>query len=101
MSVTHARATRMSASVTNQPNYAAYAAINPAITSFGDSGAPTNRATAPMAKASASWSFAKEDHAPEIALNRAIWKSIKGAGSPTPSPRHVRIIGSRPDDQSG
>jgi hypothetical protein len=52
-----------------------------------------------MAKASSSWDFSKQDATPEVALNRAIWKSVKGRRSRMPAPRHVRIIGSQPNDE--
>jgi len=43
-----------------------------------------------MARAALSWDFAKEDATPEIGLNQAIWKSVKGRHSkmPRPRPRH-------------
>jgi hypothetical protein len=66
---------------------------------FGDPGAPTNPATAAMAKASARWDFKHADATPEIALNRAIWKSVRGRHTRMPKPRHVRIVGSRPNDE--
>jgi YVTN family beta-propeller protein len=98
MSVTDARASRMWASFTTAPRSRPYDAITPAITPFGEPGAPVNGASAAMAKASASWDFSKEDATPEVALNRAIWKSVKGRHSRMPAPRHVRIIGSQPTD---
>jgi hypothetical protein len=51
-----------------------------------------------MAAQAASWDFTKQDATPEIALNRAIWKSVKGAASQMPAPRHQKIIGSVPND---
>jgi phospholipase C len=100
MSITDARASRMWASFTAHPRYRPYNAIQPAVTPFGDPGSPVNAAGAAMAKASTSWDFAKEDRAPEIALNRAIWKSIKGPQARMPAPRHTRIIGSKPNDEA-
>jgi hypothetical protein len=100
MSITDARASRMWASFTTHPRYRPYNEIQPAVTPFGDPGAPVNAAGAAMAKASTSWDFAKEDRAPEIALNRAIWKSIKGRQARMPAPRHTRIIGSKPNDEA-
>jgi hypothetical protein len=66
---------------------------------YGDPGAPINGASAPMAATAARWNFRKEDQAPEIALNRSIWKSIKGRHAKMPAPRHEHIIGSRPNDE--
>jgi hypothetical protein len=74
--------------------------LTPSVVPFGDPGAPTNPATAALAKASARWDFKHADVTPEIALNRAIWKSVKGKHSRMPKPRHVRIVGSRPNDES-
>ena len=42
---------------------------------------------------------AGEDATPEVALNEAIWKSIKGRDSRMPRPKHTKIIGSRPNDE--
>ena len=81
------------------PNLQPYEARTPTVTPFGDPGALANQATAAMASASARWDFAEEDAAPEIALNRAIWKSVNGSHSRMPRPRHTRIIGTRPTDE--
>lgn len=66
---------------------------------FGDPGGPVNGVAAPMAKASASWDFDTADATPEVALNQAIWKSVKGKGSTMPEPRHDKIVGSAPNDE--
>ena len=42
-----------------------------------------------------------EDATPEIPLNEAIWKSVKGRRSDMPAPRHDYIIGSQPADPAG
>ena len=52
-----------------------------------------------MAAESATWDFSREDATPEVALNEAIWKSVKGRDSRMPRPRHEHIIGSRPNDE--
>jgi YVTN family beta-propeller protein len=98
MSVTDARASRMWGGFIDQPRFRPYNAIEPSVTPFGEPGAPVNGTTAPMAKSSASWNFTRADRTPEIALNRAIWKSVKGRHSRMPAPRHTRIIGSQPND---
>jgi hypothetical protein len=51
-----------------------------------------------MAKAAATWDLEDADAAPEIALNQAIWKSVKGRSPRMPRPRHDYIIGSTPTD---
>jgi hypothetical protein len=100
MSITDARASRMWGAFVNQPTLTPYEAITPSVVPFGAPGAPTNPATAPMARASASWDLEGADAAPELALNRAIWKSIRGRRSTMPDPRHEVIIGSRPNDEN-
>ena len=69
----------------------------PTVVPFGDPGAPLNKARAPMARAASGWDLRDADAAPEIALNRAIWQSVKGRGSRMPAPRNARIAGSRVD----
>jgi phospholipase C len=101
MSITDARANRMWGAFTSKANTRPYEAIAPKIVPFGDPGAPVNGATAPMARASASWDLADADAAPELALNQAIWKSIRGRSARMPRPRHDRIVGSRPNDETG
>jgi YVTN family beta-propeller protein len=101
MSITDARATRMWHAFGNEPNLKPYDAIMPQVVPFGEPNAPTNPATAPLAAQAARWNFRDADATPEIALNRAIWKSVKGRHSRMPAPRHTRIIGSRPNDAEG
>src|SRR5579863_2727529 len=45
-----------------------------------------NDANAPGARESARWDFTRPDAAPEQALNRVIWQSVKGAHSEPPAP---------------
>ena len=45
-----------------------------------------NPAGAPGAKESATWDFSQPDAAPEQALNRVIWQSVKGPDSEPPAP---------------
>jgi hypothetical protein len=98
MTVTDARAARMWRSFSSAPNATPYNAIQPAVVPFGDPGFPVNGASAPLAAAAATWNLKDADAAPEIALNEAIWKSIKGRHSRMPKPRHRLIIGSQRDD---
>jgi YVTN family beta-propeller protein len=95
MSITDQRVPLMWRAFTTHPSLRPYTARVPQVTPFGEPGAPTNPPTAPMAAASARWNFAREDATPEVGLNRAIWKSIKGRHSKMPAPRHALIIGSR------
>jgi hypothetical protein len=101
MSIVDARVNRLWNAFTSHPKFTAYDAEEPTVVPFGDAGAPVNGANAPMAASASRWSFRKEDQAPEIALNQAIWKSVRGRRSKMPRPRHVHIIGSRPTDQDG
>ncbi len=99
MAITDARANRMWPSFGSRPNMRPYSAITPAVVAFGNPNAPVNPPNAPMAARSASWDFSKGDDQPEVALNRAIWKSIKGRHSKMPRPRHELIIGTVPNDE--
>ena len=99
MAITDARASRMWGAFTNKPNLTPYEAIQPQVVPFGEPDAPINPGTAPMARASATWDFKHADATPEIALNKAIWKSVKGRHARMPGPRHRRIVGSRPNDE--
>jgi YVTN family beta-propeller protein len=106
MSIVDARVAPMWASFGSRPNLRPYGALTPSVRPYDGTscaGQPTcpydvNAATAPLAKVSAGWRFAKEDQAPEVALNTAIWKSVKGKRSRMPAPRH-RIVGSTPTDE--
>ncbi|MQA75754.1 MAG: hypothetical protein GEU88_15670 [Solirubrobacterales bacterium] len=99
MTVTDSRAARMWAVFGSRPRMRAFDAIKPDVIPFGDPGYPTNRASAPMARAAARWNLEDADAAPEIALNKSIWKSIHGRHSKMPAPRHELIIGSQPNDE--
>ncbi len=99
MSITDARVARMWKLFAGKPDLSPYNALSPTVIPFGEPGAPVNATTAPLARESAQWDFSKEDAAPEIALNRAIWKSVKGEASRMPHPLHEHIVGSRPTDE--
>jgi YVTN family beta-propeller protein len=98
MAISDQRAIRMWKGFGRRPNLARYTARIPSVVPFGAEGAQRNAPTAPMAAASASWDFQIEDATPEIGLNRAIWKSVRGAGTEPPDPRHHYIVGSVPAD---
>jgi len=60
----------------------------------------TNPDAAPMQAESDSWDFSKEDEAPELALNEAIWKSVRGAAAEMPAPVNATFVRERvkPDE---
>ena len=101
MTIVDQRATRMWKGFSKKPNLRPYDAKMPAVIPFGAEGAPVNASNAPLATASSRWNFAIEDATPEIPLNEAIWKSVKGRRSAMPAPRHDYIIGSQPADADG
>jgi Phosphoesterase family len=98
MTIVDQRATRMWKGFGSKPNLRPYDAIQPRVIPMGAEGAPVNASSAPLARASRRWNFHVEDATPEIPLNEAIWRSVKGAQSDMPDPRHDYIIGSQPAD---
>jgi len=55
---------------------------------------------APMQTESNAWDFSREDAAPDLELNEAIWKSVRGADSEMPAPVNaafVRVTGKTAD----
>jgi YVTN family beta-propeller protein len=101
MTIVDQRATRMWKGFARKPNFRPYDAIMPSVVPWGAEGAPLNHDDAPLATASSRWNFAVEDATPEIALNEAIWRSVRGRRARMPAPRHDYIIGSQPADPSG
>jgi YVTN family beta-propeller protein len=101
MTIVDQRATRMWRGFSRKPNLRPYDALQPAVIPMGADAAPTNARNAPLARASKRWDFHIEDATPEIALNEAIWQSVKGRNSAMPAPRHDYIIGSQPADAGG
>jgi len=79
-----AQAPTMTGTFTKHPDLTTYAAVRPQY-----AGNETNSATAPMAAVSARQPLAKEDRVNEKTFNEAIWKSVKGAKSQMPAPRHA------------
>jgi YVTN family beta-propeller protein len=77
-----AAATPMFRSFTDHPSFTPYQAMTPGIALD-----TPNRPDAPLSKESALMDFTKEDRAPKNLLNRAIWESVKGAGTPMPAPK--------------
>jgi hypothetical protein len=47
---------------------------------------------APMQEQANAWDFTKEDAAPDLALNEAIWKSVHGAEAVMPAPVNASWI---------
>jgi YVTN family beta-propeller protein len=101
MAIGDQRAARMWKGFSPTANAEPYSALVPSVVPFGALGALENAASAPLARASATWNFQIEDATPEIPLNQAIWKSIHGRHSKMPAPRHDLIIGQRPVDAAG
>jgi hypothetical protein len=101
MAIGDQRAIRMWKGFTRKPNLAPYDARMPSVVPFGMPGAQRNPPTAPMAAVSGRWNFDIEDATPEIGLNEAIWKSVRGRDSEMPAPRHDYIVGSVPADAGG
>jgi hypothetical protein len=47
---------------------------------------------APMQEESNCWDFSREDAAPDLALNEAVWKSVKGAEASMPPPVNAAFV---------
>ena len=101
MSITDQRVARMWKLFSRDARPAPYDALAAERDAVRRRRAPRQRdRTAPMAAESARWDFAREDATPEVALNEAIWKSVKGARlARCRGPKHTPIIGSRPNDE--
>ncbi len=80
--------TPMSASFTRHPNRRPYDAVRPRYDM-----STVNGADAPMAETSTKQSLDTEDRIDEQSFNKAIWKSVKGADSTMPAPRHALLGG--------
>jgi YVTN family beta-propeller protein len=53
---------------------------------------------APMQEASNGWDFSKEDAAPDLALNEAVWKSVRGKDAQMPAPVNASFVRLRETD---
>ena len=51
---------------------------------------------APLQALAGTWDFTKEDAAPDLALNEAIWKSVRGADAEMPAPVNAAFVRARP-----
>ena len=85
-------ATPMVAAFERRADTAPYSALVPE-----QAGNATNGVDAPMASASQAQKLDKEDSINEQTFNMAIWKSVKGARSKMPEPRHS-LWGAVPND---
>jgi YVTN family beta-propeller protein len=85
-------ATPMVASFAQEADLDSFSALFPE-----KAGNDTNGVNAPMASASQAQKLDKEDQINERTFNEAIWKSIKGADSRMPAPRHT-LWGAVPND---
>jgi hypothetical protein len=85
MSTYDQRATRMWRSF-GSADLRPYTAIRPSVVPFGDPGYPTNSQNAPLSGLSAEQDFSVPDGANKDVLNRAIWQSVRGAGTTMPAP---------------
>jgi len=52
----------------------------------------TNPDGAPMQAEMENWDFSREDAAPDVAFNEAIWRSVKGADVPMPPPVNAAFV---------
>ena len=80
MSQFDAAATPMLSSFTDSPRLQPFTAMVPSQPLD-----ELNTAASPMAAESQAMDFSAEDRAPEVALNRAIWQSVRGADSEMPA----------------
>jgi len=87
MSQHDAAATPMSNAVADTPDFRPFT-HRPAQVSFFE----TNPAGAPMQAEIEKWDFSREDAAPDIAFNEAIWKSVKGEASVMPPPVNAAFV---------
>ena len=51
-----------------------------------------NPGNTPSAALSEKWNFKKEDSAPDLDLNKVVWKSVKGENSVMPAPRRSAFV---------
>jgi phospholipase C len=83
--------TPMLASFQGRPDLRPYDAVKPSQPFDA-----VNTARSPMAAESAAQALRKEDQIDEQTFNEAIWKSVRGAGSQLPAPRHSIRTPSQP-----
>ena len=86
-----AYSTPMSRTFTGRQQLQPYDAARPAV-NFSE----VNTAASPMAAQSARQDLTREDQIDMDTFNQAIWKSVKGADSTMPAPRHALRAGTAP-----
>ncbi|WP_225833822.1 bifunctional YncE family protein/alkaline phosphatase family protein [Streptomyces sp. NK08204] len=89
-----AYATPMVNAFTAEPDSSPYTAVKPSTDLTA-----VNTVNSPMAGVSAKQDLTKEDQIDERTFNEAIWKSVRGARSVMPEPRHD-LYGAVPNDQA-
>jgi DNA-binding beta-propeller fold protein YncE len=87
MSIFDGAAAPMNGRFRDQPDLAPYTAL-PAGVDLDE----RNSGKAPLASVSRRLDLSREDSADEQALNRAVWASVRGAGSPMPAPVHAAFV---------
>jgi len=93
MSQHDAASTPMSNAFTDVPDIAPFTHIDIPVSFY-----ETNPRGAPMQAEAESWDFTKEDAAPDIALNEAIWKAMRGNDAVMPVPVNAAFIIERARD---
>ena len=91
MSQHDAGATPMTAAFAEAPDATPFVHRNTAIPFY-----ETNPDGAPMQALADTWDFSREDAAPDVPFNEAIWKSVRGADSGMPAPVNAAFVRSRP-----
>ncbi|MFI5120747.1 MAG: alkaline phosphatase family protein [Thermoanaerobaculia bacterium] len=91
MSQHDAGATPMTAAFADVPNPVPFVHRNTAIPFY-----EMNPGGAPMQALVDTWDFSREDAAPDVPFNEAIWKSVRGADSGMPPPVNAAFVRSHP-----
>ncbi len=91
MSQHDASATPMTAAFADAPDLAPFAHLETKIPFY-----EMNPDGAPMQALAGTWDFTKEDAAPDLALNEAVWKSVRGADSEMPAPVNAAFVRAPP-----
>src|SRR5512140_801698 len=87
MSQHDASATPMTPAFADAPDLAPFAHLETKIPFY-----EMNPDGAPMQALAGTWDFTVEDAAPDLALNEAIWKSVRGADSEMPAPVNASFV---------
>ena len=87
MSQHDASATPMTAAFSDAPDPAPFVHLEMKIPFY-----EMNPDGAPMQAEADAWDFSKEDAAPDLPLNEAIWKSVRGADAEMPAPVNAAFV---------